>query len=190
MTAAIQRMRLRDPALTSPEQQACQRLSAEQESMLRMQYALAIIRLVNGISDSAQKGTVAKSVANLAETAGAHADASLSAEQIVAVCRVTPVRHSTCALMPGSNVPPQYLSILDCSLQGYPASLWTSGMKRPTMSSPAWPFSGWGRPRPWPGCPSPTGSSRQTMSPSASPRFMISCRYLGFHVCCAWVSCL
>ncbi|CAL5227892.1 g10933 [Coccomyxa viridis] len=70
MTAAIQRMRLRDPALTSPEQQACQRLSAEQESMLRMQYALAIIRLVNGISDSAQKGTVAKSVANLAETAG------------------------------------------------------------------------------------------------------------------------
>ncbi len=80
MTAAIQRMRLRDPALTSPGQQACQGLSAEQESMLRMQYALAIIRLVNGISDSAQKGTVAKSVANLAETAGAHAEAALSAD--------------------------------------------------------------------------------------------------------------
>ena len=78
MTAAIQRMRLRDAALTgaapllvgqpSPQGQS---VSAEQESMLRMQYALAIIRLVNGISDSAQKGTVAKSVAHLAETAGA-----------------------------------------------------------------------------------------------------------------------
>ena len=77
MTAAIQRMRLRDAALTGaapllagqPSLQG-QSVSAEQESMLRMQYALAIIRLVNGISDSAQKGTVAKSVAHLAETAG------------------------------------------------------------------------------------------------------------------------
>ena len=77
MTAAMQRMRLRDAALTGvvplpvgqPSQQG-QSVSAEQESMLRMQYALAIIRLVNGISDSAQKGTVAKSVAHLAENAG------------------------------------------------------------------------------------------------------------------------
>ena len=78
MTAAIQRMRLRDAAVTGaapslvgqPSLQG-QSVSADQESMLRMQYALAIIRLVNGISDSAQKGTVAKSVAHLAETAGA-----------------------------------------------------------------------------------------------------------------------
>ena len=77
MTAAIQRMRLRDTVLTGaalplagqPSLQG-QSVSAEQESMLRMQYALAIIRLVNGISDSAQKGTVAKSVAHLAESAG------------------------------------------------------------------------------------------------------------------------
>ena len=77
MTAAIQRMRLRDAALTGASPSLAshsilqgQSMSAEQESMLRMQYALAIIRLVNGISDSAQKGTVAKSVAHLAETAG------------------------------------------------------------------------------------------------------------------------
>ena len=76
MTAVIQRIRLRDPGHTSSEQQACGFLSAEQESLLRMQHALAIIRLVNGISDSAQKGTVAKSVANLAETAGASAQAT------------------------------------------------------------------------------------------------------------------
>ena len=65
-----------------------------------MQYALAIIRLVNGISDSAQKGSVAKSVANLAETAGAHAETTLSAVLVVAICRITPVRHTTSALMP------------------------------------------------------------------------------------------
>lgn len=74
MTAAIQRMRLGDLADTKPGHRPCQGLSAEQESMLRMQYALAIVRLVNGISDSAQKGTVAKSVANLAESAGAHSE--------------------------------------------------------------------------------------------------------------------
>ena len=71
MTAVMQRIRLRDPGHTNPVQQAYRVLGAEQESMLRMQYALAIVRLVNGISDSAQKGTVAKSVANLAETVGA-----------------------------------------------------------------------------------------------------------------------
>ena len=71
MTATIQRMRLRDPAHIGPCNQRYQDISTEQESMLRMQYAIAIIRLVNGISDSAQKGNVAKSVAHLAETAGA-----------------------------------------------------------------------------------------------------------------------
>ena len=76
MTAAIQRMRLADPVGVSPERLACRSVSAEQESVLRMQYALAIIRLVNGISDSAQKGTVAKSVASQAETAGAQAEGS------------------------------------------------------------------------------------------------------------------
>ena len=83
MTAAIHRMRLRDaevtgavPSLAGQPSQHGQSVSAEQESMLRMQYALAIIRLVNGISDSAQKGTMAKSVAHLAETAGVSGAAS------------------------------------------------------------------------------------------------------------------
>ena len=76
MTAAIQRMRLRDPASASsstPGKGGSAQVSEEQESMLRMQYAMAIIRLVNGISDSAQKGNVAKSVAHLAESAGVSA---------------------------------------------------------------------------------------------------------------------
>ena len=83
MTAAIQRMRLKDAALTGAALSLAgqpslngRSVSAEQESMLRMQYAMAIIRLVNGISDSAQKGTVAKSVAHLAETAGVRGAAS------------------------------------------------------------------------------------------------------------------
>lgn len=37
---------------------------------LRLQYAMAIIRLVNGIADSAQKKKVASSVAALATNAG------------------------------------------------------------------------------------------------------------------------
>ena len=37
----------------------------------RLQYSMAIVRLVNGIADGAQKGRVASSVANLASSAGA-----------------------------------------------------------------------------------------------------------------------
>lgn len=40
------------------------------ETQLRLQYAMTIVRLVNGISDSSQKGRVASSVANLASEAG------------------------------------------------------------------------------------------------------------------------
>lgn len=39
--------------------------------LLRLQYAMTIVRLVNGIADSTQKGRTALSVANLAEDAGA-----------------------------------------------------------------------------------------------------------------------
>ncbi|KAK9842457.1 hypothetical protein WJX81_000972 [Elliptochloris bilobata] len=38
--------------------------------LLRLQYAMSIVRLVNGIADSAQKGRTALSVASLAEDAG------------------------------------------------------------------------------------------------------------------------
>lgn len=41
------------------------------ELQLRLQYSMTLVRLVNGISDSAQKGRVASSVAALAEDAGA-----------------------------------------------------------------------------------------------------------------------
>ena len=44
--------------------------SAVSETLLRMQYAMAVIRVVNGIADSAQKGKVASSVASLASFAG------------------------------------------------------------------------------------------------------------------------
>jgi ribosomal biogenesis protein LAS1 len=42
----------------------------EPEALLRLQYAMALIRLVNGISDSSQKGRLALSVAQLAHDAG------------------------------------------------------------------------------------------------------------------------
>ena len=40
------------------------------EPLLRLQYALCLIRLVNGVTDSAQKGKVAASVSSLATAAG------------------------------------------------------------------------------------------------------------------------
>lgn len=45
-------------------------LDAAVEMQLRLQYAMTIIRLVNGISDSSQKKKVAASVAALATSAG------------------------------------------------------------------------------------------------------------------------
>ena len=40
------------------------------DAALRLQYGMAIVRLVNGIADAAQKGRVAVSVASLAAQAG------------------------------------------------------------------------------------------------------------------------
>ncbi|GAB4822321.1 hypothetical protein N2152v2_009367 [Parachlorella kessleri] len=40
------------------------------DSQLRLQYAMALVRMVNGIADSAQKGRLAQSVASLAAAAG------------------------------------------------------------------------------------------------------------------------
>lgn len=54
----------RDPGVLSNE------LPDAMEMQLRLQYAMTIIRLVNGISDSAQKKKVAASVAALAASAG------------------------------------------------------------------------------------------------------------------------
>ena len=45
-------------------------VAAASENMLCMEYAMATVRLVNGIADSAQKGKVATSVASLASFAG------------------------------------------------------------------------------------------------------------------------
>ena len=44
------------------------------ESVLRMQYAMVIVRLVNGVTDSGQKGRLATSVAGLASAAGKHSN--------------------------------------------------------------------------------------------------------------------
>ena len=82
ITACLQAIRGRDTSTTpvtataaavgghcQPSAHALQQ--AEPQSLLRLQYAMAIIRLVNGISDSSQKGRVAISVAQLADDAGA-----------------------------------------------------------------------------------------------------------------------
>ncbi len=66
ITAALHELRMRDQGISSASKQQ----AAEPESLLRLQYAMLIIRLVNGISDSSQKGRIAMSVSNLAEDAG------------------------------------------------------------------------------------------------------------------------
>jgi hypothetical protein len=49
-------------------QHQAQQLASESE--LRLQYAMAVVRMVNGIADSSQRGRVAASVASLASVAG------------------------------------------------------------------------------------------------------------------------
>jgi len=61
----------RDAGLQQSEDSSrIKRLAAASENMLCMEYAMATVRLVNGIADSAQKGKVATSVASLASFAG------------------------------------------------------------------------------------------------------------------------
>ena len=52
------------------EQLSSNSAGAAFEAVLQMQYSMTFIRLVNGVADSAQKGKVASSVANLAGYAG------------------------------------------------------------------------------------------------------------------------
>ncbi len=47
---------------------------AHDDQVLRMQYSMVIVRLVNGIADSGQKGRTANSVASIAAGAGAASD--------------------------------------------------------------------------------------------------------------------
>ena len=56
--------------LRQRDTEAVDSLAAASENTLRMEFAMAIVRLVNGIADSAQKGKVAVSVASLASFAG------------------------------------------------------------------------------------------------------------------------
>ena len=56
----------RDPL----HQQAGERNVAVSEMQLRLQYSMILVRMVNGISDSSQKGRVAASVLHLASNAG------------------------------------------------------------------------------------------------------------------------
>lgn len=45
-------------------------MAAASDDVLRLEYSMAIVRMVNGISDKAQKGRVATSVAQNAAAAG------------------------------------------------------------------------------------------------------------------------
>ena len=69
ITACLHELHMRDQGYGATAGASSQP-AAEPESLLRLQYAMLVIRLVNGISDSSQKGRVALSVANLAEDAG------------------------------------------------------------------------------------------------------------------------
>eukprot|EP00884_Botryococcus_braunii_P021393 jgi/Botrbrau1/7938/Bobra.9_2s0097.1 len=65
MTACITETRRRDEKFT-----AAKGRYTEMDPVLRLEYSMAIIRLVNGVADSAQKGRKARSVADLASEAG------------------------------------------------------------------------------------------------------------------------
>jgi hypothetical protein len=66
-------------------------MSAELEMQLRLQYAMTVVRLVNGISDSSQKGKVATSVAVLATKSGGPLNAAYRAAANMSIlCRAFP----------------------------------------------------------------------------------------------------
>ncbi len=76
-TACLVEAQQRDAAAASLPQQQQQAQQQQQtapasESELRLQYAMAVVRMVNGIADSSQRGRVAASVASLASAAGQH----------------------------------------------------------------------------------------------------------------------
>jgi ribosomal biogenesis protein LAS1 len=78
-TACLAEAQLRDRAAAAKATTGMTTVGAAQpaaatatasDSELRLQYALAVVRMVNGIADSAQRGRVAASVAGLAAAAG------------------------------------------------------------------------------------------------------------------------
>lgn len=77
-TACLVEAQQRDAAAAAaPQQQQGQQQQAlASESELRLQYAMAVVRMVNGIADSSQRGRVAASVASLASAAGQETDSN------------------------------------------------------------------------------------------------------------------
>ena len=72
ITALLISTRLRDPAACTFVPAPTVHAHSLLESTLASEYALAIIRFVNGISDASQKGKTATSVSALATSAGLH----------------------------------------------------------------------------------------------------------------------
>ena len=71
-TALLVSAQLRDPAACAARFVALPQVPHVSDDALASEYALTIIRFVNGISDASQKGKVAGSVAKHAEAAGLH----------------------------------------------------------------------------------------------------------------------
>ncbi|PRW60793.1 Las1 family [Chlorella sorokiniana] len=69
-TACLVEAQQRDAATSAAAAQQQQQAATASESELRLQYAMAVVRMVNGIADSSQRGRVAASVASLASAAG------------------------------------------------------------------------------------------------------------------------
>lgn len=72
-TACLVEAQQRDAAAAAAphqQQQGQQQPALASESELRLQYAMVVVRMVNGIADSSQRGRVAASVASLASAAG------------------------------------------------------------------------------------------------------------------------
>ena len=131
-------------------------VGADLEMQLRMQYAMTIIRLVNGISDSSQKKKVASSVAALATNAGgtesraalaghniqSQPDGNSSYDNVLVKSVKQPASESSQGMSPKYIQSYKWLISYDsargaisCHLQACLASWSMSGMKQRTMSS-------------------------------------------------------
>lgn len=153
-TACLVEAQLRDRAASATAGPMAALLSAgSSESELRLQYAMAVVRMVNGIADSAQRGRVAASVASLAAAAGARwgwgggrrvRQPGLLAQAcwhaVMHHVRLAPASDRSCPAAPPSFA--ATLLVLNAHarrrLQGCPASWWTCATRPPTTSCPPW----------------------------------------------------
>lgn len=136
-TACLVEAQLRDRAASAAARSGAPRSApsavGSSESELRLQYAMAVVRMVNGIADSAQRGRVAASVASLASAAGAQNGArGTQGQRAGSGCCFTPPWHAVlcCLFLIRQRQGPSWLAEPPPELPAAPPAAATAAARR------------------------------------------------------------